>query len=269
MEQANALRSKSPIKTVKPINLPQPSAAPDILHILKDIDEMDNTSKLGDDSLRDFSPNRENSNNKIKRTVAAVGYEDEKNKHNSEPLISLRSSQPRVVKRKAPNSGSQLSVGNSTLPTVDTKNRQSNCNTSSMNKSGNSNNNKGNNSTSGPPGSPTKCHLQASNQSPKKNDVNDKYNKNRSVSTDRLNPASSRQLRTPSPEPQDIVRPRPRVSGNLSPKIHSGTNNIPNVAIVPNTPDHKASNREKIIKLEPKSPRPNGSRSPRRRGGWL
>ncbi|XP_043266628.1 transient-receptor-potential-like protein isoform X2 [Venturia canescens] len=274
MEEARALRSKSPMRPIKPIELPQQSGAPNILHILKDIDEIENTPKFDSTPTRDLSPNRADSNNRTESMVAAMGYEDEKNKRNTEPLISIRTSPPRVIKRKAPNSGSsnqnsatQSSLGNSTLLTVDTKTRQSHCNSSPVtNKGATVNNNKTNN-PSGVPSSPPKRYPQTSNGSPRKHD-NDK-NKNRDTSADRLNPASNSQLRSMSPDPQDIVRPRPRASGSPSPKVNNRTNCIPDVALIPSTPDQKSSNNEKFIKIEPKSPRPNGSRSPRRRGGWL
>lgn len=262
MEEARRLSTISPLPPTKPIQLPPVVTADNILHILKGIDERDDSARSATPP-RDFSP--EPVENVIRQKPAtAVDYENERNQNYPEPLISIKTSPPRVIKRKAPNAltpGHRTSgppSNNSTLSVGDSKNnRHMACEATMNNK-----NNKGSNTSGGPS---SKSTVQASDQTNSASEEADK-NRSRETSADNSNPMSTN-LFGPSGESQSIVRPRPRVSE--SPCIG---NNIPDVAVIPGTPGprtNRPEDRQKLVNVQPKSPRVNTGRSPRRMGGWL
>lgn len=263
MEEARRLSCKSPLPPINPIQLPQNPTTDNILHILKGIDESAVPAK-STTSKRDFSPEPMEKIVEKKKPETAVGYENERNKKNSEPLVSIRTSPPRVIKRKAPNTlapapgnSSPTSSTNSTLSIADVKNnRQTACNNDV------SNNNKGVNTSIAPSGSSSRPNVQTVNAT----ESADK-NKTRLNSSDNSNSTSGNVL-NPAADTEGIVRPRPRASGSPSSR-----NNIPDVAIIPVTPGprtNRPEDRQKLVNVRPKSPRPNVGRSPRRGGaGWL
>ncbi|XP_011872561.1 PREDICTED: transient-receptor-potential-like protein [Vollenhovia emeryi] len=107
MEEAKRLAQKSPLPTDVPVELPETTAAT-ILHVLDDIVE-------GDDNVKTSGLKREKTPIKdgvgsqpfesiLQSTATSTAYNfvDEKVTKVTAPLLPLRSSPPRVIKRKTP-----------------------------------------------------------------------------------------------------------------------------------------------------------------------
>ena len=246
MEEARRLRSRSPVPPVSPIKLPTDTTTTNILHILRETDEGNNRTRAVT-PINDFDP-EPSENRHQQRPVAAVGYENERNIKNSQPLISMNTSPPRVIKRKSPNAPTQnpsdLSSNTSTVSIADAKKRQSGSNYEIHGK---------NNKTVSP--------------SPRKGNRSEAYGTESMDKNKSVNILSCNTL-IPPDEAYSMVRPRPRASRSPN----SNHNRIPDVTIIPETPERrlgKPEDRQNLVKIAPKSPRPNISTSPRRGGGWL
>lgn len=132
MEEAKRLAQKSPLPSDVPVELPETTSAT-ILHVLHEIVEGDGGAKTsGNRRDRSPEPRRDKTPEPVRngvdsqpfdsilqtRSTSSVSIVDEKTK-DSAPLLPLRSSPPRVVKRKATQLG-QLSTSakSTTIPSI-------------------------------------------------------------------------------------------------------------------------------------------------------
>ncbi|XP_015605560.1 transient-receptor-potential-like protein isoform X2 [Cephus cinctus] len=249
MEEARRLTDRSPLPPVSPVDLPQSTAAT-ILHVLHDIVETNNVS-LPDTSRLSVTPEPQVSPSQSK-PPAAMGYEDEKYKRSPQPLVSLKTSPPRVVKRKAPKSNLQ-NLSSSIAGTANGRlNGIPNYNFNCSNRKPIGDNNS-----------------QQSNMSKITQSSNVAMNSGSSPESTHTKQCSNVFASgTSSIVDGNLLRPRSRVM--------SSPNNLPEVAIIPVTPElgtQKKDDRQRLVKIEPKSPRiatrRSPIRSPRRGGGWL
>lgn len=239
MEEARKLRSRSPLPPCSPIKLP--GSSDDILRVLKDIDE-DQRSR--GQSPSKFPPDggmETSGENLDAKLMAAVGYENEKGRKSPQPLLPVRSSPPKVVKRKAPGASGNISTVSGTI------NR---------------------------PASAGDCIIRPRPISPVP----------RSSTLDQLSlrPKSpgtgSEGSRVPSPSRSGklavstsgvhdpwIGRSRPRAPAHASRSVTP--EKIPEVRIIPQTPEIGQRNEDRCRLVDPDSKSPR-FRSPRR-GGWL
>ncbi|XP_036148851.1 transient-receptor-potential-like protein [Monomorium pharaonis] len=112
MEEAKRLAQKSPLPPDVPVELPQTTAAT-ILHVLHDIVE---------DDVKTVEPKRDKTPEPIRTGIGSQTFDSilqnkssssidfEKVANTTAPLLSLRSSPPRVIKRKASTQHEQLST---------------------------------------------------------------------------------------------------------------------------------------------------------------
>lgn len=132
MEEAKRLAQKSPLPSDVPVELPETTSAT-ILHVLHEIVEGDGDAKTsGNRRDRSPEPRRDKTPEPVRngvdsqpfdsilqtKSTSSVSIVDEKTK-DSAPLLPLRSSPPRVVKRKATQLG-QLSTSakSTTIPSI-------------------------------------------------------------------------------------------------------------------------------------------------------
>ncbi|XP_012227231.2 transient-receptor-potential-like protein isoform X1 [Linepithema humile] len=108
IEEAKRLKQKSPVPPIVPMELPETTAST-ILHVLHDIVETDDTKVSEVRSLRDETP--EQTRNGIgsqpfdpifQTTTSSVDFVNETTTKAIAPLLPVRTSPPRVIKRKAP-----------------------------------------------------------------------------------------------------------------------------------------------------------------------
>ncbi|KYM93906.1 PREDICTED: transient-receptor-potential-like protein [Cyphomyrmex costatus] len=112
MEEAKRLTQKSPLPPDVPVELPETTAAT-ILHVLHEIVEGDaKTSGIRRDKTPEPIRNGIGSQpfELVLQAKSSVDFVGEKTTKATEPLLPLRSSPPRVIKRKAPTQLGQLST---------------------------------------------------------------------------------------------------------------------------------------------------------------
>ncbi|XP_063978910.1 transient-receptor-potential-like protein [Diachasmimorpha longicaudata] len=238
MEEAKKLRSRSPLPAVSPIKLPTTGSSDNILRVLKDINEDDRSRSH---SPGQFSPDvspEGTLNSKLMATT--VGYENEKGRKSPQPLLPLKSTPPKVVKRKAPGLAVSAEPGivgvTASAPTTR-------------------------------PGSAADVCRRPTSPKPRPNTL-DKVSP-RPKTPPKLVVSPEKHIRGVSPRragpggDPPIARSRPRAPAALtSPK------KLPEVTVIPNTPDmgpQRGEDKCRLVNVEAKSPR---FRSPRR-GGWL
>ncbi|XP_018307618.1 transient-receptor-potential-like protein [Mycetomoellerius zeteki] len=118
MEEAKRLTQKSPLPPDVPVELPKTTAAT-ILHVLHEIVDGDSGVKTsGKDRTLEPPPIRNGIGSQpfelIVQTKSSVDFVDEKTTKTTAPLLPLRSSPPRVIKRKAPTQLGQSTSAQST-----------------------------------------------------------------------------------------------------------------------------------------------------------
>ncbi|XP_077268928.1 LOW QUALITY PROTEIN: transient receptor potential-like [Temnothorax americanus] len=118
MEEAKRLSQKSPLPPDVPVELPETTAAT-ILHVLHDIVEGDGDAKTsGLKKEKTPKPVRNGVGSQpfepILQAKSSVDFVDEKTTKATVPLLPLRSSPPRVIKRKAPTHLGQSASAQST-----------------------------------------------------------------------------------------------------------------------------------------------------------
>ncbi|KAG5326359.1 TRPL protein, partial [Acromyrmex heyeri] len=115
MEEAKRLTQKSPLPPEVPVELPETTAAT-ILHVLHDIVDDDSGAKTGLEKDKTPEPIRNGIGSQPfelilqTKSISSVDFVDEKTTKATAPLLPLRSSPPRVIKRKAPTQIGQLST---------------------------------------------------------------------------------------------------------------------------------------------------------------
>lgn len=95
--EAKKLRAQSPLPGISPIKLPQDPTG-NIIHVLRDVNE-ENVSQLGTPNSA-FSPAVSPAKIPSKIISTTVEYENESGKKYPQPLISIRKSPPKVMKKK-------------------------------------------------------------------------------------------------------------------------------------------------------------------------
>ncbi|XP_071554323.1 transient-receptor-potential-like protein isoform X1 [Temnothorax nylanderi] len=118
MDEAKRLTQKSPLPPDVPVELPETTAAT-ILHVLHDIVESDGDAKTsGLKKEKTPEPVRNGVGSQpfepILQAKSSVDFVDEKTTKATAPLLPLRSSPPRVIKRKAPTHLGQSASAQST-----------------------------------------------------------------------------------------------------------------------------------------------------------
>ncbi|KAK0077924.1 hypothetical protein PV326_009713 [Microctonus aethiopoides] len=127
--EAKKLRARSPLPGISPIKLPQDPTG-NIIHVLKDFNE-ENISQLGTPNSA-FSPAVSPAKIPPKIISTTVEYENENGKKYPQPLIPIRKSPPKVMKKKslAPGNNNNTmtiapspSVGSSSSPSLSAHSR--------------------------------------------------------------------------------------------------------------------------------------------------
>ncbi|XP_034948418.1 transient-receptor-potential-like protein [Chelonus insularis] len=239
MDEAKKLRAKSPLPETAPIELPEDTTA-NILYVLKGTDEKDSSHSP---SPSRFSPEVPVNNIEPKTMSTIVGYEDEKRKKNSQPLISIRTSPPKVIKRKAPPPSSTSDALNKSRSISPVKPHTENLSKTSR------------------PTSPPKSVGDSLGKNKKSGSASKTSGSTLSVSPAVLSDSTNTNT--------NIIRPRPRSRQGQS---HSPSpRRIPDVAITPDTPEAEArreatdGDRLRLVDVELKSPRFGTAR----KGMWL
>ncbi|XP_011145806.1 transient-receptor-potential-like protein [Harpegnathos saltator] len=292
MEEAKRLAQKSPLPPVMPVQLPETTAAT-ILHVLHNIVETENDVKPDFADEGGIPKNQGPPISQIlgsvpklqAKSTSSIDFEDETTTTKATaPLLPLRTSPPKVIKRKAPAPSTQSSIAQpstswvSTLSTTAAVTSTITSSTSVISTSATttastvistataSTTAKSTTSTATTAASKsTATTIAAKTTSTVTNSIATSSTSSAIKTSSSLSTESQSKCSTSASVPpvsvkdgSSSVRARPKVSH--SPKLPT----IPSLSVASSSENNKTDDREKFVNITPKSPY---GKSPR--GGWL